>query len=672
MPRNSSGVYSLPAGNPVTSFTVITTAWANPTMSDIANEITNSLDRDGRGGMRAPFRIFDGSLSQPGLGFLNEVGIGLWRESAGLMHLVNSGTNVISILPSRARFPQQVEVVNGVMHKVAGQYSWIVKNEAGTLKIMPSTAVDGETWDATKATTWNPTTGVPTFPAGAGTYVRITGDTMTGNLGIGTGVTPSWAVTVTAGGSVISKVAATQAATFAVGVKAGLLGEDARADIKFITATNGVGGDSSIEFWTNTYGIGYAARMTIDKAGNVGIGSAPNAWLSTARVLQVNARSSLASIGANDVHITNNAFFDAGSTWRYIATAEATNYYQSDGIHVFRRAASGASGSPITWTNTLEMSASGNVGIGVTPTSKFHVSGGRSLFYANNETFALGVGYGSGAGIFYIGASNSATPDLVFSQVGGAEKMRLTNAGFLGIGVTPTVALDVYGAGRFASGLVATAGGAVGTNQGLHLFYNTGVAWIYSFQPGVDWFPLKMQAKNYELQINNATKFLIDSTGSIQFCGDANLNLQVAGGNPVFNFDTGGDGFVYNRAGNQLELWINNAIQQRWASSEYRPSGRVAQYVLGALANGGGAWRWDLTATAHGVTPGANISFDIQNPASGEVKRVWVRGAFQVSFTVNGGAFSWVTGFPTWGANGTLVTLVCVDSNYVLGTTAPV
>jgi hypothetical protein len=46
MPR-SSGTFSLPAGNPVVTGTVISTTWANNTLNDISNEITNSLPRDG-------------------------------------------------------------------------------------------------------------------------------------------------------------------------------------------------------------------------------------------------------------------------------------------------------------------------------------------------------------------------------------------------------------------------------------------------------------------------------------------------------------------------------------------------------------------------------------------------------------------------------------------------
>jgi len=48
MPRNGSGTYSLPAGNPVVTGTVISSTVHNNTMSDIADELTNSVDKDGQ------------------------------------------------------------------------------------------------------------------------------------------------------------------------------------------------------------------------------------------------------------------------------------------------------------------------------------------------------------------------------------------------------------------------------------------------------------------------------------------------------------------------------------------------------------------------------------------------------------------------------------------------
>jgi hypothetical protein len=48
MSRNGSGVYSLPAGNPVVTNTTISSTWANNTMTDIATALTGSVAADGQ------------------------------------------------------------------------------------------------------------------------------------------------------------------------------------------------------------------------------------------------------------------------------------------------------------------------------------------------------------------------------------------------------------------------------------------------------------------------------------------------------------------------------------------------------------------------------------------------------------------------------------------------
>lgn len=48
MSRNGQGQYILPAGNPVVTGTVITSTWANTTMSDIATALTGSIASDGQ------------------------------------------------------------------------------------------------------------------------------------------------------------------------------------------------------------------------------------------------------------------------------------------------------------------------------------------------------------------------------------------------------------------------------------------------------------------------------------------------------------------------------------------------------------------------------------------------------------------------------------------------
>jgi hypothetical protein len=83
MSRNAAGVYSLPTGNPVVSGTDIEADWANNTMTDVANAITDSLDRNGRGRMTVPFLMLDGTVAAPTIGFVNESTTGLYRLGAG-------------------------------------------------------------------------------------------------------------------------------------------------------------------------------------------------------------------------------------------------------------------------------------------------------------------------------------------------------------------------------------------------------------------------------------------------------------------------------------------------------------------------------------------------------------------------------------------------------------
>jgi hypothetical protein len=90
--RNISGVYSLPDGNPVVTGTKITTTWANGTLGDIGTELTNSLSRDGYGGMRAPLQCTDGNAGAPSITFGTETTTGFYRIGSNDVGLSIGGT----------------------------------------------------------------------------------------------------------------------------------------------------------------------------------------------------------------------------------------------------------------------------------------------------------------------------------------------------------------------------------------------------------------------------------------------------------------------------------------------------------------------------------------------------------------------------------------------------
>lgn len=100
MPRNSSGNYSLPAGNPVVGGTTITATWGNTTMQDVATALTDSLSRSGDGGMLASLELASGTISAPGLTWGTESTSGLYRAAAGDFRWAIGGLDILTITSS--------------------------------------------------------------------------------------------------------------------------------------------------------------------------------------------------------------------------------------------------------------------------------------------------------------------------------------------------------------------------------------------------------------------------------------------------------------------------------------------------------------------------------------------------------------------------------------------
>jgi len=116
MPRDGSGNYTLPVGNPVITGTLIQSPWANSTMSDIAAQLNNVLTRDGVLGPVSTFKLVDGAVATPGLGFNSEPGLGLFRAGTGILQFASAngvtaslnGSNVV--LTSFSVFPRTAGV----------------------------------------------------------------------------------------------------------------------------------------------------------------------------------------------------------------------------------------------------------------------------------------------------------------------------------------------------------------------------------------------------------------------------------------------------------------------------------------------------------------------------------------------------------------------------------
>jgi hypothetical protein len=131
--RNSSGTYSLPAGQPVVSGTTISSTVHNALASDLATELTSSLDRSGRGAMLAPLQLSNGTVAAPSLTFGTDADTGLYRVSANQLGITAGGVKVAGCTATGVNFPLGIAATqatadtsaitatgNGAGHGVAG------------------------------------------------------------------------------------------------------------------------------------------------------------------------------------------------------------------------------------------------------------------------------------------------------------------------------------------------------------------------------------------------------------------------------------------------------------------------------------------------------------------------------------------------------------------------
>jgi len=105
-------------------------------------------------------------------------------------------------------------------------------------------------------------------------------------------------------------------------------------------------------------------RLSIDSAGNVGIGVTPSAWGGAFKALQISRaglRGSTATSG-----LSFNAYFD-GTNFKYIAAGlNAIDYFQNSGKHVWQIAGVAVNANdPITFTEAMTLDASGNLLVGL-------------------------------------------------------------------------------------------------------------------------------------------------------------------------------------------------------------------------------------------------------------------------------------------------------------------
>lgn len=207
MPR-AGGVYTLPAGNPVVTLTVISSAWANTTMSDIALALTGSVPTDGSAAMTGPLRIADGAVGAPGLAFATETTSGLYRIGIGDFGFSIASVKALEITASTLTFTSKnASATNALVVKggttagdlgmsvsggtAAADSTAIFKNAANTITLANILATGGFSlgWNGAASTISGAAAGNVTVPAPAVAGSTLTVTAPSNGAGVATAIT---------------------------------------------------------------------------------------------------------------------------------------------------------------------------------------------------------------------------------------------------------------------------------------------------------------------------------------------------------------------------------------------------------------------------------------------------------------------------------------------------
>lgn len=306
---------------------------------------------------------------------------------------------------------------------------------------------------------------------------------------------------------------------------------------------------------------GSAPKVVINNSGNIGIGVTPSSWNSIFNVLELNGGSIYTYSGNPGLQFVTNAYFDSVG-WKYKNSAAAALYDQASGTHKFYNAPSGTAGGAFSFTETMRITSSGNVGIGTQSPDIFSrgydkilgLSGSGITKIELNGSSYSGIDFGQ-AGTRYGEINVSSTSfDLgtvnaspIYFQTNGSYKMAITSGGNVGIGITPvgkfhvknniqsnsitranSAAVFEAGDGVLTIGQVLAFGGANNYGMWLQSQKNDDSTGVY--------FPLNIQPAGGNTILNSASgNVLIGTTTDAGYKLDINGTVRAVNG--FFNSD---------------------------------------------------------------------------------------------------------------------------------------
>jgi hypothetical protein len=280
--------------------------------------------------------------------------------------------------------------------------------------------------------------------------------------------------------------------------------------------------DNSIHYFRSSGGG--ATRMTLDNSGNLGLGVTPSAWTLFSGVLELNGGPAIGGF-ANTTYFLQNSNFDSGFKYKTTGTA---GRYELGGQHSWWIAPSGTAGNAISFTQAMTLNASGNLGLGTTPSPwtaahKVFQFGAIGSLETDDDAVALSNNR------YFDGANKYRANDFasIFVQVNGQHQWYTAPSGIANNTITFTQAMTLNASGRLLLGTTSDDGvsrlqvsGTIRTLSGnLDLYANNVSANFYDSSNSNYLYSLQNYSSQFRLYNNNTSTTVLNfaSTGAATF-----------------------------------------------------------------------------------------------------------------------------------------------------------